>query len=82
MSPARVVPWRAVNVAPVILVSGPPDFFADRAIKTIRAELRKGNEDWDVVELSGADYVGGQLFDIASAGLLGECGEYIIYGFM
>ncbi|MFM2277555.1 MAG: hypothetical protein RIT12_951, partial [Actinomycetota bacterium] len=67
MSPARVVPWRAVSLAPVILVSGGQDFFADRAIKTVRSELRKANQDLEVVEVNGADYVGGQLFDLASA---------------
>jgi DNA polymerase-3 subunit delta len=72
VSPARVVPWRAVSPAPVILVSGGQDFFADRAIKSVRAGLRKSNEDLEVVEVSGADYVGGQLFDLASAGLFGD----------
>jgi len=80
VSPARVVPWRAVSLAPVILVSGGQDFFADRAIKSVRAELRKSNEDFEVVEVSGADYVGGQLFDLASAGLFGDSKLVVIDG--
>jgi DNA polymerase-3 subunit delta len=80
VSPARVVPWRAVSPAPVILVSGGQDFFADRAIKSVRAELRKSNEDLEVVEVSGADYVGGQLFDLASAGLFGDSKLVVIDG--
>ena len=80
MSPARVVPWRAVQVAPVILVSGGQDFFAERAIKSVRAELRKSNDDLEVVEISGADYVGGQLFDVASAGLFGDSKLVVIDG--
>ena len=80
MSPARVVPWRAVNVAPVLLVSGPQEFFADRAIKSIRAELRKNNEELEVVEVNAADYVGGQLFDLASAGLFGDSKLVIVDG--
>lgn len=80
MSPARVVPWRAVTVAPVILVSGPQEFFADRAIKAIRAELRKNNQELEVVEINGADYVGGQLFDLASAGLFGDSKLVIVDG--
>jgi DNA polymerase-3 subunit delta len=80
VSPAKVVPWRAVSTAPVILVSGSQDFFADRAIKSVRAQLRKVNEDLEVVEVSGADYVGGQLFDLASAGLFGDSKLVVIDG--
>ena len=80
MSPAKVVPWRAVSLAPVILVSGSQDFFADRAIKSVRAQLRKVNEDLEVVEVSGADYIGGQLFDLASAGLFGDSKLVVIDG--
>lgn len=80
MSPAKVVPWRAVKSAPVILVSGGQDFFADRAIKAIRAELRQVNPDLEVVEISGADYVGGQIFDLASAGLFGDSKLVVIDG--
>ena len=80
MSPAKVVPWRVVQSAPVILVSGGQDFFADRAIKAVRAELRKSNEDLEVVEVNAADYVGGQLFDLASAGLFGDSKLVVIDG--
>ena len=80
MSPARVVPWRAVSVAPVILVSGGQDFFADRAIKAVRSALRSKHEDLEVVEVSGADYVAGQIFDLASAGLFGDSKLVVIEG--
>ena len=80
MSPARVVPWRAVKPAPVILVSGPQDFFADRAIKAVNAELKAKNQDLEVVEISGADYVAGQIFDLASAGLFGDSKLVVIDG--
>ncbi len=80
MSPAKVVPWRDAKSAPVILVSGGQDFFADRAIKAVRAELRSSNEDLEVVELNGADYVGGQLFDVASSGLFGDSKLVVIDG--
>lgn len=80
MSPAKVVPWRAVSIAPVILVSGPQDFFADQAIRTIRDLLRKQNENLEVVELDAADYVQGQIFDQASAGLFGDSKLVVIQG--
>ena len=80
MSPAKVVPWRAVSTAPVILVSGPQDFFAERAIKAVRADLRKKNEELEVVDVNAADYVEGQLFDLASAGLFGDSKLVVIDG--
>ena len=72
MSPVKTVPWRAISVAPVILVSGPQDFFAERAIKTVRDALRKSMENLETVEADAADYVQGQVFDLASAGLFGD----------
>jgi DNA polymerase-3 subunit delta len=64
----------------VILVSGGQDFFADRAIKAVRSALRSKNEDLEVVEVSGADYVAGQIFDLASAGLFGDSKLVVIDG--
>ena len=55
MSPAKEVPWRLVKVAPVILVSGPQDFFAESAIKMVRDQLRKTNENLEVVEIEAPD---------------------------
>jgi len=80
VSPAKVVPWRAVRTAPVILVSGPQDFFAERAIKAVRADLRKKKEELEVVDVNAADYVEGQLFDLASAGLFGDSKLVVIDG--
>ena len=80
MSPAKVVPWRAISVAPVILVSGPQEFFADRAVKTIRDGLRAKNENLEVVEVDAAEYGSGQIFDLASAGLFGDSKLVLITG--
>ncbi len=80
MSPARVVPWRAVSVAPVILVSGPQEFFAERAVKTVREALRKKLENLEIVEIEGADYTEGAIFDLASAGLFGDSKLVVING--
>jgi len=72
VSPAKSVPWRAIRVAPVILVSGPQDFFAERAIKTVRDALRKNIENLEIVESDASEYLPGQIFDLASAGLFGD----------
>lgn len=72
MSPVKTVSWRAISVAPVILVSGPQDFFAERAIKNVRDQLRKQSENLEIVEAEAVEYVQGQVFDLASAGLFGD----------
>ena len=71
MSQEKQVPWRAVTVAPVILLFGSQQFFADRAVKIIREKL--GNsEGLEVVEVDASDYSAGSIFDLASSGLFGE----------
>lgn len=72
MSPVKTVSWRAISVAPVILVSGPQDFFAERAIKNVRDQLRKQSENLEIVEAEAVEYVQGQVFDLASTGLFGD----------
>jgi len=72
VSPVKTVSWRAISVAPVILVSGPQDFFAERAIKNVRDQLRKQSENLEIVEAEAVEYVQGQVFDLASAGLFGD----------
>jgi DNA polymerase-3 subunit delta len=56
----------------VILVSGPQDFFAERAIKNVRDQLRKQSENLEIVEAEAVEYVQGKVFDLASAGLFGD----------
>ena len=82
MSPAKEVPWRLVKVAPVILVSGPQDFFAESAIKAVRDQMRKSNENLEVVEIDASEYGPGQIFDLASAGLFESSKKGVIDGVM
>jgi DNA polymerase-3 subunit delta len=79
VSPAKVVPWRAISVAPVLLVSGPQEFFADRAVKNVRDVLRK-KDNLEIVEIEGSEYLEGSIFDLASAGLFGDSKLVIING--
>jgi len=80
VSPARVIPWRAITVAPVILLSGPQDFFAERAIKSIKESLRAKQENLEIVEVDASEYGDGAIFDLASAGLFGDSKLVIISG--
>ena len=71
MAQAKQVPWRAVTPAPVVLLFGPQQFFADRAVKLVKDKL--GNsESLEVVEIDASEYASGSLFDLASSGLFGE----------
>ena len=71
MSPAKVLTWRQATLAPVVLVFGPQEFFADRAIKELRRQFAKG-EAVDLQEVSASDYTEGSIFELASSGLFGE----------
>jgi len=68
---AKQIPWRAVTPAPVILLFGPQQFFADRAIRLVKDQL--GNQDaLEVTEINASEYSSGMLFDLAGGGLFGE----------
>ena len=71
MSPAKVLTWRQATLAPVVLVFGPQEFFADRAIKELRRQFAKG-EAVDLQEVAASDYTEGSIFELASSGLFGE----------
>jgi len=79
VSPAKEVKWREAAIAPVVLVFGPQDFFADRAIKNLKNQFAKG-EALEVVEIDSAEYNEGNIFDLASAGLFGESKVVIFDG--
>lgn len=66
------VPWNAVRPAPVVLVSGPEDVLADRAIGTLRDLLRADDPALEVSDLDAAGYPRGELFTLASPSLFGE----------
>lgn len=58
--------------APIVLVTGPEAFLADRAMQQIRAELRRRNEALEVCDIEADAYTSGELFTLASPSLFGE----------
>ncbi|MGO3148015.1 MAG: DNA polymerase III subunit delta [Leucobacter sp.] len=58
--------------APVVLVTGPEEFFADRASQRIRDLLRSANSELEVHDIDAASYGAGELFTIASPSLFAE----------
>lgn len=74
MAAAKIskVEWTDVTPAPVVLVSGPEEFFADRAGQRIRESLRSAHAELEVHDVDAASYGAGELFTIASPSLFAE----------
>lgn len=64
--------WNRVRPAPVVLVSGPSDFLADRAIRALRDLLRAEDPSLEVSELAAGEYLPGELITLASPSLFDE----------
>ena len=67
-----IVAWNSVRPAPVVLVSGPSDFLADRAIRSLRDFLRAEDPALEVSELTADQYLPGELITLASPSLFAE----------
>lgn len=74
MATAKIskVEWTDVTPAAVVLVSGPEEFFADRASQRIREMLRDTHAELEVHDVDAASYGAGELFTIASPSLFAE----------
>ncbi|MFZ4078508.1 MAG: DNA polymerase III subunit delta [Microbacteriaceae bacterium] len=73
--PKSVIPslsWDAATVAPVVLVTGPEGFLADRASSTIRDQLRDADPNVEIHDVDATDYAYGTLTSLASPSLFGE----------
>lgn len=58
--------------APVVLISGPEQFLADRASRTIREMLRANDASIEIHDIDAAGYGQGELFTVASPSLFAE----------
>ncbi|XPP27954.1 MAG: DNA polymerase III subunit delta [Leucobacter sp.] len=58
--------------APVVLVSGPEHFLADRAARIIREELKARHAELEIHDLDASAYGSGELFTVASPSLFAE----------
>lgn len=64
--------WSQGRPAPVVLVSGTEGFLADRAIRSLRDELKRADPSLEVSDLEADGYSPGQLLTVASPSLFGE----------
>ena len=58
--------------APVVLVSGPEDYLADRVFRELRDRVRTASPELEVTDLDASQYTRGALLDYASPSLFGE----------
>lgn len=64
--------WRAPQPAPIVLVSGPEDVCAERAIAGVRDFLRAEDASLEVSDIRADDYASGALLGLTSPSLFGE----------
>jgi DNA polymerase-3 subunit delta len=72
MSTTEVVPWHGMREAPIVLVTGPETYLADRVFRELRDRVRIAQPELEVTDLDAANYAVGTLLDVASPSLFGE----------
>jgi DNA polymerase III subunit delta len=77
---AKQVSWRDAKPASIVFVSGPEEYLADRAMRSIRDQLKTLDAGLEVHELLAGDYTPGQLIAVASPSLFMEPRLVLITG--
>ena len=67
-----VLQWHAVRPAPVVLVSGPEEYLADRAIRSLRDLLKIEDPSLEIHDVEADQYAPGELLTLASPSLFNE----------
>lgn len=68
----RQLSWRSPEPAPIVLVSGPEEVCAERAIAGLRDYLKAEDPSLEVSDVRADDYAAGTLLGMASPSLFGE----------
>ena len=74
------VSWEAVELAPVLLVSGAEDLLADRAVDRVVSLARAADAGVEVTRLDAADYSSGTLGVVSSPSLFAEDKVVVVDG--
>jgi DNA polymerase-3 subunit delta len=64
--------WHRVEPAPIVLVTGPEQLLAERAIRAVREKLREADPSLEVSDIDAAAYAPGELLTLASPSLFAE----------
>lgn len=75
------VPWSGIREAPVILVSGPEAFLADKAIRVLHERLQTASPELEYVEVDAPSAGSGDLLQAVSPSLFGEPRLVVVWGF-
>lgn len=67
-----VVPWHGIREAPVVLLTGPEGFLADRALSILAERMRSVDPLLEISDLDASAYSEGELLNKASPSLFGE----------
>ena len=68
----RQLHWREPQPAPIVLVAGPEEVLAERAIAGLRDYLRAEDPSLEITDLRADDYAPGTLLAVSSPSLFGE----------
>jgi DNA polymerase-3 subunit delta len=66
------LPWRSPQPAPIVLISGPEEICAERAIAGVRDFLRAEDPSLELSDLRADDYTPGALLAVTSPSLFAE----------
>jgi DNA polymerase-3 subunit delta len=80
VSKAKQGDWRKATPAPVVFISGPEEYLAGRAIRSIREQLKKIDSALEIHELDASEYSAGTLLNLTSPSLFAEPRLVIIRG--
>ncbi len=72
MSNGKTVSWHQAAAWPLVIISGPETYFASRAIRQIKNQLRVEHEALEVSEVAEGEYSPGLLFSLAAPSLFNE----------
>jgi DNA polymerase III subunit delta len=64
--------WDGIRPAPVVLVTGPEAFLAERSIRSLRDLLKAEDPSLEVHDIEADGYAPGELLTLASPSLFGE----------
>ncbi len=80
MNKAKQIDWRNAAPAAVVFISGPEEFLAGRALRSIRDQLKAQDPSLEIHEIEASDYSAGQLLNLTSPSLFAEPRLVIIRG--
>ena len=72
MATTKQVPWSGIMEAPVVLLSGPEAFLADRASRALLERLKSVTPELELVDLDASTAASGELVQAVSPSLFGE----------